>query len=915
MWAPSAARGLLILACAASAVAAAVDPSAMDRADDGRPAAGMAPLDGRRRLNQKQKKKLAAAGDGQMNAAAGRFGAIADATNKKTKQEMRQEARAEKKEEGVNERKQKKKRKRKKRGSGKSGKAKTHAPSVPATHAPTRGKSGKEGTLSPTVHVTKAPSGAKAEKGGAKSEKEFTSFPTVSSSEFPTISSPTTRAPTALPTSAPSPAPSPSPTRKPVVGPTPPPTLSPTNEPSSSPTKNPTPAPSPEPTMATPKPTDAPTSAPSSSPTLKPVVGPTPPPTGNPSSSPTKSPTPAPSPEPTTMQPTSAPSSSPTLKPVVDPTPPPTPAPTPEPTEVELSCPDTLDRFIIEPEAILHYAVVEPVPAGASNGIFCGRLEVTGQLGWLGFAISEDDKMAGSTAVIGEYAEGTVLKYDLKQMRQVVPAPEERQTLRDTSISQEDGRTVMTFTKLLVEGEDVPLVLGAKNIFLHARGDGSLGYHGPNNRWDFEVNLGETAPPTPEPTTRSPSKSPSDSPTDIPTFYPTSATIAPTLLHPSAIYFTGFEKGFLADYDEWTTSGNTDDVWRVSIRNAASGKYSVRAPDLGNNNTEKTPGNSTLTFTTNASWGAGTLQFSILGGAQMPIDIVDFFVDGELRDIGGLKWTEKTEFEPEEVVLSPGQHVVEWVYKYNPIPVPPESFPPDGADKRAGVFLDDVCFVPFVPPPPGPTPSPGPTTIAPTSVPDGATYFIDFEQGSYPELGLDREDDGTESWFLSNEKSETGLFSLRSPDLYNEEGASVSANFTFNTGPDWPAGTVHFFSLAGNWRPLDVVTFFVDGIQRMAQEGESTEFVEKTTPLGPGAHELKWEITFNPGGLPAENLPPPEVFPDRTSYFVDRLFFVPLSADATNPAPSPDSAGTEMPTYWPTFSPTLAPTEADLMMP
>ena len=52
-----------------------------------------------------------------------------------------------------------------------------------------------------------------------------------------------------------------------------------------------------------------------------------------------------------------------------------------------------------------------------------------------------------------------------------------KQTLRDTHVGQEDGKTIMEFTKLLVKDGEVPILEEGVNIFLCARGGISLGYH------------------------------------------------------------------------------------------------------------------------------------------------------------------------------------------------------------------------------------------------------------------------------------------------------------------------------------------------------------------------------------------------------------------------------------------------------
>jgi len=66
---------------------------------------------------------------------------------------------------------------------------------------------------------------------------------------------------------------------------------------------------------------------------------------------------------------------------------------------------------------------------------------------------AEPEMMIGGEVVIGNPEDGTVLKYKLdgKSLAQVVPMPDDQQTLMDTSLEQGDDGTKMTFTKYLSE--------------------------------------------------------------------------------------------------------------------------------------------------------------------------------------------------------------------------------------------------------------------------------------------------------------------------------------------------------------------------------------------------------------------------------------------------------------------------------
>jgi uncharacterized protein involved in tellurium resistance len=66
--------------------------------------------------------------------------------------------------------------------------------------------------------------------------------------------------------------------------------------------------------------------------------------------------------------------------------------------------------------------------------------------------------------------------------------PEQKQTLKEVSLEvDENGRTVMKFTKIMNEEDEIEIRQG-ENFFLFARGmTSTLGYH--SNRSSFKVTL------------------------------------------------------------------------------------------------------------------------------------------------------------------------------------------------------------------------------------------------------------------------------------------------------------------------------------------------------------------------------------------------------------------------------------------
>ena len=184
-----------------------------------------------------------------------------------------------------------------------------------------------------------------------------------------------------------------------------------------------------------------------------------------------------------------------------------------DPAAPKLSCPDTLDQSTqIDSSATLYYAVVPSNPEGSGNGLLCGRLEAEND-GWIGIGFSSDGSMDGSQAVIGVPAEGTVLKYDLTSTATLMS--EDKQTLSGTSITEVEGMVVMEFAKLLIEGGEVPILEGAENNVIHARGQGNLGFHS-NGYMSLVVSF------------RAPANAPADAPADDTVDATVSATVSAT---------------------------------------------------------------------------------------------------------------------------------------------------------------------------------------------------------------------------------------------------------------------------------------------------------------------------------------------------------------------------------------------------
>jgi len=164
-------------------------------------------------------------------------------------------------------------------------------------------------------------------------------------------------------------------------------------------------------------------------------------------------------------------------------------------------CPNSIElgswgeEELIGSDLIFRHAVVL-----ASNelesSILCGRLEYVGE-GYVAVAVSPSGTMDNAEAVIGLPDANTVKKYSMTSSREVTEMPPEQQTPMSNEITQEDGRTVMSFAKYLNEpgGAEHAIDPNGKNTFLWAVGnDNSLGYH--KTRGTFDLTFDSTLSPT-----------------------------------------------------------------------------------------------------------------------------------------------------------------------------------------------------------------------------------------------------------------------------------------------------------------------------------------------------------------------------------------------------------------------------------
>ena len=153
---------------------------------------------------------------------------------------------------------------------------------------------------------------------------------------------------------------------------------------------------------------------------------------------------------------------------------------------------------------------------------------------------------------------------------------------------------------------------------------------------------------------------------------------------PGSLYYEDFEEGQFP-LPPWFTEG--DAPWEIDSERVRTGTYSIKSGALDLN--DLTTKYSNLTFITNTDWPDGSLILSALGGTQLPIDEVSFFVDGEYRG----KLAQSTDWQQLKINLSPGSHMILFSYVSNPLGL--LELPPAPADHIEAVYFDNVYFIPY----------------------------------------------------------------------------------------------------------------------------------------------------------------------------------------------------------------------------
>ena len=161
-------------------------------------------------------------------------------------------------------------------------------------------------------------------------------------------------------------------------------------------------------------------------------------------------------------------------------------------TEVEEPTTDVEDPTATEDLDCTLYSTLEILPGlltlrevtNPTDKTVTMELTYAGQ-GWVSLAFSSNGFMVGTTAVVGLPDSNTVVKYFLggKSFSSIQLSDDDKQTLTDTMIMQNDTHTVLRFTKLLEEPGELAVSADGNNKVIFATGTG-------NSFSSFHDNIG-----------------------------------------------------------------------------------------------------------------------------------------------------------------------------------------------------------------------------------------------------------------------------------------------------------------------------------------------------------------------------------------------------------------------------------------
>ena len=351
--------------------------------------------------------------------------------------------------------------------------------------------------------------------------------------------------------------------------------------------------------------------------------------------------------------------------------------------------------------------------------------------------------------------------------------------------------------------------------------------------------VGDSTPPDDgedgEPT-KAPSYYPSYNPTGNPQSVVdevTQATGGPTSIPAGSVYYDSFEQVTFPNDPEWST----DEVnpWILNTENAKTGVYSIKSPDLSNDEFIPTNSNVTLSFL-DPDFEGGTLVLSVIPGVE-PFDNLAYYDNGQLIGVISAPKGVMGEFETLQLLLTPGPHDITLEYKYNPYGL--DALPPAMPDMLGSVYVDDVYILP-------------PASSLPIVNVSESLLFDGFESGDYSgNEGVSWRFSGEEAWNVDDTNPFEGRFAahVKTEDISNGNYSQLDLDVSLDS-----AAFIQFYFNAPVAMPFDQMSLLVDEqfLTNLATEGGM--WAQAGAVLSSGDHTISWRQSNNPGGAPEEAL-------------------------------------------------------------
>jgi len=125
----------------------------------------------------------------------------------------------------------------------------------------------------------------------------------------------------------------------------------------------------------------------------------------------------------------------------------------------------------------------------------------------------------------------------------------------------------------------------------------------------------------------------------------------------------------------------------------------------------------------------------------------------------------------------------------------------------------------------------------------GAVFAEDFENG---ELGSEWISGGNEGWFVTENESNSGVYSAKSADINDNQNSELKISIEILN-----PGQLKFYKKVSSESGApssfyDGLYFYIDGVEKGKWQGE-IDWSESSYFLEAGSHELKWKYAKDPG--------------------------------------------------------------------